>query len=159
MDRAQRPTMEVFRQNLRGTHTNPAKSLSESYGGRWPSRVGAHEAQGLLCALHLLFCKACAYARQIPALNTCHCVPGLLYTHVSLLRSRCGARTIHDLTRLVGDDYQNSHLPSCRVSVSGAEKPSPVEGVAGTRPAQCPGSVMCRRALGEAGTTEPSHST
>ena len=37
MDRAQGPTVEVFCQNLRGTHTNPTNSLSESYGGRWPS--------------------------------------------------------------------------------------------------------------------------
>ena len=37
IDRAQGPTVEVFCQNLRGTHTNPANSLSESYGGRWPS--------------------------------------------------------------------------------------------------------------------------
>ena len=50
-----------------------------------------------LCAFHLLFCKAWAYARQIPALSTYHCVPGLLYMHVSLLRSRCGARTMYHL--------------------------------------------------------------
>ena len=37
MGRAQRATKLFFTQTLHVTHTSPAVSLSESYGGRWPS--------------------------------------------------------------------------------------------------------------------------
>ena len=37
MDRAQGPTVDFFTQNHPGTYTRPANSLSESYGGWWPS--------------------------------------------------------------------------------------------------------------------------
>ena len=50
--------MDFFSQNLHATHANPAKSLSESYSGRWP--FGAREAQGQYQTPNFRTARICA---------------------------------------------------------------------------------------------------
>ena len=70
-----------------------------------------------LRAFRSLFCKAGAYARQIPAHSTYHWVRVLLFMHVSLLRARCGARTMyHPLQRRIDGHAHKHKVPASRVA-------------------------------------------